>query len=359
MSGSRLPESSFLFAVTRPGAEPFLKQELSISRPDLRFAYSRPGFVTFKASDRVVGSTPLSAVFARAHGASLGPESEALSIARLADALGADGRRPHLFVIDRDPGEDADPRTPRAAEIEERLRSAASFAGADTPQNGDVVIDVIVHGDDAPWVGYHVHGAESAPLPGGRYDVRLPPEAPSRAWAKIEELIAWSGVVPRRGETALELGSAPGGASYALLRRGLDVVGVDPGAMDPRVLAFDGAAGPRFRHLRAPAGALKRHDLPRPLHWLAMDMNLAARVALRYAERAIGPSRSTLLGAFLTLKLGSLAEARELPTLLERIRSFGFVELEAAQLWSHRQEVGVVALTERGLARRARRRPSR
>ncbi len=65
--------SNFLFCVCQTGAEPAVKHEVAALRPDLRFAYSRPGLLTFKAPAPVSPDTPLPAVFVRAWGASLGP----------------------------------------------------------------------------------------------------------------------------------------------------------------------------------------------------------------------------------------------------------------------------------------------
>ena len=70
-----MPE--FIFATCQLGAEVAFKAELARDRPDLRLAYSRPGFLTFKlpadgsASEKA--ECPLSSsVFARASGFSLG-----------------------------------------------------------------------------------------------------------------------------------------------------------------------------------------------------------------------------------------------------------------------------------------------
>ena len=49
----------------------------------------------------------------------------------------------------------------------------------------------------------------------------MPAEAPSRAYAKIEEAIAWAQLPVRAGDVALEIGAAPGGAVMALARRGV------------------------------------------------------------------------------------------------------------------------------------------
>ncbi len=76
---------SFLFVTCQVGAEPALKKELAREHPDLKFAYSRPGFVTFKREGSPL--TPeffLKSVFARTFGLSL--EKLAMDGARLGES---------------------------------------------------------------------------------------------------------------------------------------------------------------------------------------------------------------------------------------------------------------------------------
>ena len=70
--------SSFLFTTCQAGAEKLLKLELERTHPELRFAFSRPGLVTFKnaSTDGVVSpSVSIGASFARTYGASVGQAS--------------------------------------------------------------------------------------------------------------------------------------------------------------------------------------------------------------------------------------------------------------------------------------------
>src|SRR5512145_17077 len=63
----------FLFAVTQPGAERPLKNEIAREHPELRFAFSRPGFVTFRLPDVPPRNEfVLRSVFARTWGYSFG-----------------------------------------------------------------------------------------------------------------------------------------------------------------------------------------------------------------------------------------------------------------------------------------------
>jgi 23S rRNA (cytidine2498-2'-O)-methyltransferase len=216
---------------------------------------------------------------------------------------------------------------------------------------GEIVVDVFAgEGEREPdWLGAHVHGPLAQPWPRGASPIVVPDDAPSRAFAKIEEALLWSGAPVRRGDLAIEIGSAPGGASLALLRRGVDVVGVDPGEMDARVLAFGDR--PRFSHLRAPIGALGRSDLPKDADWILIDVNLAPPVALRYLERVVGPRRRRLLGVVATLKLGDAAMAARATELAARVGAMGFERAEATQLPSNRSEICVVALSARACRR--------
>jgi 23S rRNA (cytidine2498-2'-O)-methyltransferase len=69
-------KSEFLFTICQIGAEKALKDELAANHPDLRFAYSRPGFVTFKNSTKeMTPDVELQSIFARAYGLSLSKAS--------------------------------------------------------------------------------------------------------------------------------------------------------------------------------------------------------------------------------------------------------------------------------------------
>ena len=335
--------SSFIWFAHQPASSAWLKRELAAKRPDLRFAFSRPGLTTFKVEESRA-EEPSASSFARAYGVSLGRAASAADAIALAAKLSP----AILHVFERDADRPADDRDPaiagtRAAALDAELRALATFDTRGEAQPGELVLDVIVapaeQPDDGIFVGYHRHDATRGPFPGGVPHVAIPPEAPSRAWAKIEEAIRWSGLVPRAGETAVELGSSPGGASFALLERGLDVHGVDPGAMDPRVLAYRGASGNRFTHHAMPAAEVPRGALPRTYEWLASDVNLAPMVALRYVERFVALAHGGLRGAFLTLKLNDDGIFEALPRLAARIAKLGAARVRYTQLPSHRSEI--------------------
>lgn len=330
------------------GAEPALKGEVSRLHPGWRFAFSRPGLVTWRTDSPLAPEMALGAVFAREFGVSMGSAAEDRDVVAAAVQLGALYRQPlalHVFERDRArPGEEAegDVYGPLAADVAARIRAAApaqTFAEPGRPLAGGApVLDAVAAPGEPLWLGFHVHGRGHSPHPGGRIPLALPPEAPSRAWLKIEEALAWSGLPLRAGETAVEIGSAPGGASWSLVQRGLTVIGVDPGEMDRRVLT-----AARFFHLKLSLAELRREQLPARVDWLLLDVNLAPQVALHGVRRIVSTLRSSLRGVVFTLKLNDWDMAAEVPALLSRVAAMGLHSVRATQLPSNRREICVVA----------------
>ena len=64
--------SRFVFVATQPGAERALKNEIAREHPELKFAFARPGFVTFRSPEDLASDFALRTVFGRTWGFSLG-----------------------------------------------------------------------------------------------------------------------------------------------------------------------------------------------------------------------------------------------------------------------------------------------
>src|SRR5690348_8659468 len=90
--------AEFAFATCLPGVEPALKREIARTRPELRFAYSRPGLVTFRSSREVTPDDPPGSVFARVWGCSIGAARSAEDAAQQLAPFGV--QRVHVFVRD-------------------------------------------------------------------------------------------------------------------------------------------------------------------------------------------------------------------------------------------------------------------
>jgi 23S rRNA (cytidine2498-2'-O)-methyltransferase len=363
---------SFIFVTCQRGAEPALKAELAREWPPLRFAYSRPGFLTFKLSPELPEAfvqrfdvTELRSVFARSAGFSIGRadgttrEELVASVWKLAGESGVPFQQLHVWQRDTvRPGRfDFDPGpTPLAVEIDRALREQAppetlaphprplspfggeGSAAKPTPAlPGQMVLDCVIVSSSEWWVGYHRADSLFSRWPGGLLAWEIPPGIVSRAYLKMEEALLWSGLPIQPGECVVELGSAPGGASQSLLNRGLRVIGVDPAEMHADVLAH-----PNFTHVRRKNKAAP-HEVYREADWLTSDINMPPNYTLDAVEGALSVPGVRLRGVLLTLKLPEWSLAKRIPEFLDRVASWGFRDVRARQLQFNRQEICVAA----------------
>ncbi|HEX5472019.1 MAG TPA: SAM-dependent methyltransferase, partial [Lacipirellulaceae bacterium] len=207
------------------------------------------------------------------------------------------------------------------------------------------VLDVVLVEPNEWWIGSHLAMKFAERWPGGAIPVRMPPHAVSRAYAKLEEAIQWSGLPLAAGDECVEIGCAPGGASRALLDRGLFVTGIDPAEVDPAV-----TKDPHFRHLKKRGADVRRHEFE-GVRWLVADMNIAPQSTLDEVEAIVTHPRVSIRGLVLTLKLSNWNLAERLPEFVLRVRGWGFRDVRTRQLVTGGQEVCLVALRRKALRR--------
>ncbi len=358
----------FLFVTSQVGAERAVKGEVAQRWPEFHFAYSRPGFLTFKLPEQqyLTPDFNLASVFARAYGFSLGKVSPNVSAAgrigfqpvvsefqpAAVEIWNLLGDRPirQIHVWERNRAEPGDHGfepaiTPAAITAYEALRAACPRPERLAPGNhlqqavpGDWIADCVLVEPNEWWVGFHRARSVPSRWPGGIPGLDLPADAVSRAWLKMEEALRWSQLPAEPGARFAEIGSAPGGASQALLGRGFEVIGIDPAVMAPAVLA-----NPKFRHIRRRAVEVPRRAF-RKVRWLTADMNVAPNFTLDAIEAIVTYAEVNIRGMLLTLKLPEWRLASEVPAYLARIRSWGFNLVRARQLAHNRQEICVAAL---------------
>jgi 23S rRNA (cytidine2498-2'-O)-methyltransferase len=349
-------QPSFIFTTCQVGAEQALKAEIARRWPRFRFAYSRPGFLTFKLPEKVqyAEDFELESVFARAYGFSLGKVegNDPAAMARQAWAVleGRRVRRIHVWPRDAAPPglRGYQPGlTPQAGDVhrllwENRPPMARLPPGASDlrshARRGELIFDCILVGAGEWWVGYHKAAGPATCWPGGMLPLELPPDAVSRAWLKMEEALRWSELPIPPGARVAEIGSAPGGASQALLARGFYVLGIDPAEMHPAVLVHQ-----RFTHLRRRSTQVRRREF-RKIRWLTADMNVAPNYTLQAVEAIISHPEVSIRGLLLTLKLPHWELAERVPEFLQRIRSWGYNHVRARQLQHNRREICAAAL---------------
>jgi 23S rRNA (cytidine2498-2'-O)-methyltransferase len=310
MTQNIVPDQFFYF-LCNPGSEAFLKEEIRLLYPELRFAYSTEGFLTFKEI-RPLGKT-LRPVFCRHFGRFL-MRGSLEDVETRANSM----NMPVLFY-----SKDGDIyKNPKIPFGEYALE----------------IIKVTANGKDQYYLGEFKSLLLTAPFPGGFSERVLPEISPSRAYLKVLDGIDYVGAKLQAGEHALEIGSSPGGATFALLEKGLSVEGIDPALMSEVCLNH-----PKFFHHHTSIQEFKVYDLKNHVQWLFVDMNLPPEGALREIEKVVEKIRPTLKGAFITLKMTKLDLVARAPMYLTFVQNMGLKVVMATQLASHKQEFLIYA----------------
>ena len=341
--------AQFLFTVCQVGMENAVKAEMRRARPAWRMAFALPGFLTFKSDSTLSANVTLNNMFVRAYGLSLGAAADKPTVLEWAKAVARQQGPLYLHVFPRDSatpeqiGErDANRAAVAAWETSLRMNAPADvFALPQPPKPGDAVLDVVILRPDALWIGWHVHHLGHAPYAGGQFNAPLPVNAPSRAYLKLKEMQAWSGARMQPGQTAVEVGSSPGGACYALIEQGLHTVAIDPATMDSALPGWADAHGCQFKHIAKPIGAVTQADLPAHIDWLLLDMNCAPKAALNAVAPLLQHSISQFQGIVFTFKITKLNVIDTLPAIIKRLQGFGVKNIRTQQLFTHRREVGL------------------
>jgi 23S rRNA (cytidine2498-2'-O)-methyltransferase len=203
---------------------------------------------------------------------------------------------------------------------------------------GDPVLDCVIVRPDEWWVGFHRARSVLSQWPGGLMPLEIPEDAASRAWLKMEEALRWSQLPISPGARCAEVGSAPGGATQALLARGCHVLGIDPAEMAPAVLSH-----PHFTHIRRRVVQVRRREF-RDVRWLMADMNVAPHYTLDAVEAIVTHREVSIRGMLLTLKLFEWQFADQLPEWIQRAHGWGYNLVRVRQLAKHRQEVCLATL---------------
>lgn len=391
-----MPASSrFIFVICQLGAESATKKELLGNHPELKFAFSRPGFLTFKLDQPAhwPEKFSLKSTLARTCGWSLGntkgeqadklinevithfqpaakvatdkvisesktTSSTAVSPLFKVGTVGSSSsvEMRHLHVWERDqtvPGNKGfEPGISVLADeigmqIKERLAGTGNLIRLNQiARPDDAVFDVVLVEPNEWWIGYHYATSPALRWPGGVPKLETEIEPISRAYYKAAEALAWSGIEIQPGEWCAEIGSAPGGTCQLLLEKGANVIGIDPAEMDESLLKLK-----NFVHIRKRGNEVRKKDLA-DVKWLFADLNLVPNYTLDTITEIVSHEKVNVKGLVLTMKLSDWKLLDKLREIRERVANLGFGVVKTRQLAFNRQEFCLVAVRDKFMLRK-------
>ena len=361
--------ANFIFATCQAGAEAALRKEIPENHPELKLAFSRPGFVTFKvdAENRLPDRYTLKSTLARTSGWSLGrAESENASeiIASIIECE-ALGRADVIHVWQRDrklPGAGGfEPGVSVLAnEVGQQVIAAMQASGkfSNKPalnkvaRPDAVVFDICLVENNQWWYGFHEANTTAGRWPGGVPLMDTDNDPISRAYFKLKEALLWSGIPVSEGDVCAELGSAPGGACQLLLEKGAKVIAIDPAELEADVVKH-----PNLTHIRRRGHEVRKRDF-REVRWLFADISMVPNYTLDTVSAIVSHDAVDIKGMALTLKLTNWDLLDSVPVWLKRVKDLGFKHVRVRQLAFNRQEICLIAAKDKFVLRSSKKKAS-
>ncbi|MEM9411126.1 MAG: SAM-dependent methyltransferase [Planctomycetota bacterium] len=347
----------FIFVVCQTGTETECKREITSHYPQLKFSFSKPGFITFKVpEDSIPDRFHLRSTFARTYGWSIGnlkSDNLCYQIEKINELVIDVPDFQHLHVWQRDT------RIPGSSGFEPVCSLLANEAGAAIKnelqipnreslvlnrhaQADQCILDVIMVEPDYCFFGFHYSGTKPQRWPGGVPQFDMTTSVISRAYFKLKEALLWSGIHIRKGDLCAEIGSSPGGACQLLLEKEANVLAIDPADLDPAVADHE-----NLTHHKCRGKEIKK-TLLKNVNWLISDINVAPTYTLDTIEDILTNQHiKKVKGLVLTLKLSDLGLSQNLQTWIERIKKLGFQWVRTRQLAFNRREICLVAVRDR------------
>lgn len=225
----------------------------------------------------------------------------------------------------------------KKAKLHKRYLKPQEFA-ADARARGDIVIQAYLKGEDETWFSVSTLGSGVSPQMGGILKQRPRAGSPSRSSSKLEEALQTLGKLPAEGETAVDLGAAPGGWTFTMARHGVRVQAIDHGALEieasPEILGL-------ITHLKE--NGLKY--LPKaPVDWLCCDMVVQPHETLRMLEAWL--DKRWMKHFVVNIKLPQQDPWPEIQAALALLAKHPWAHATIKQLYHDRKEVTVMGTDE-------------
>lgn len=307
--------AQFFYFLTIEGNEALLKEELKLFYPSLRFAYSRPGFCTFKNAGEDIALKTFAKkrfIFALSYGLNL-KRTKIEHISAEVDELKKEGFENFNFY-----------QLPHLQPHSGWQELKQSFQ---CHENSSSCVDFIqTHGDEV-FIGHRQSDRFASPflrqLTQDRADVI------SRAYYKGADALKLFGL--KAPAEVLELGSSPGGTTQYLLENGFKVQGVDPGEMDQSLAAhadfiFHKTSVQDFR-------IFPKNEIS----ILMSDINLNPMMVIGECQR-LATFLPKLKYILVTCKVKNEQQVSHIRKYVKMLREMGMKRIEMVQLSYHRKE---------------------
>lgn len=171
----------------------------------------------------------------------------------------------------------------------------------------------------------------TSPVPNGAYIFEEDKETPpNRAYLKLWEALTRIGVMPKAGETCLDLGACPGGWTWVLQALGANVISVDKAPLEPRIAAL-----PNIKYLQQSAFGLDPASVGK-VDWLFSDIICYPERLLRLVEN--WKNSGLVRNMVCTIKFQGETDHAAVRKFLEHSGSF------AMHLYNNKHEITWVSL---------------
>lgn len=223
--------------------------------------------------------------------------------------------------------------------FEKPLRAEILGAGLASDNPRAPRLHVFFLGSGAAYVGV-ADTRHASPWPMGIPRLRMARGAPSRSAQKLAEAFIVFEIEPRlrAGQTAIDLGAAPGGWSWQFVRREIHVTAIDNGAMDEALMATS-----FVEHLRTDAFHWRpKHANSRPADWLVCDMiEKPSRIAKLMADWiADGHAKEAIFNLKLPMKKRREEVIKCIDIIDDRLYAANKrYQLRCKQLYHDREEI--------------------
>ncbi|MEN9833870.1 MAG: hypothetical protein RL011_63 [Pseudomonadota bacterium] len=222
-------------------------------------------------------------------------------------------------------------RLPRLYERYIPAAQAQAPGFTDSEKDNLLLVQIYVSTVTDIWFSTASLGEGPSRFVAGNQRMRHFPGAPSRSSSKLEEALVLLGRAPKSGETAIDLGAAPGGWTFTMVRHGASVTAIDHGALK---LPADKKFSERVTHLKE--NGLTYRPIS-PVDWVVCDMLVGSRETLAVLDRWL--SQGLAKNFVFNVKLPQAKPWPVIRDALDLLARYPWAVMRAKHLFHDRQEI--------------------